>query len=313
MARAQVEILRQGGYDVDFFDLDKRGGRLPFWAKLLVTPIRLGGYVPVVRALRRGRYDWLHIHFISQGVVGLAVQRPFFVQAHGSDLHLNFTNPLLRRISRHVMRRACGIFYVTPNLLPFLKGFESKSYLLPNPIEPRFFAVPAPPAELRNLLIFTRLDPVKGSTEVFNAVESLAQIVRLSAIAWGPLASAYRRRYGHLVTFLDPVAHADVPALLAQYDGVIGQMRQGVLGLSELEALAASRVVFARLDRSLYPADPPPVVNVDTAASLEVAVQQVRADLSRVGTLTAAGSDWVRRNHSFAAHLEVLRSAYARR
>src|SRR5438128_11443199 len=90
VGRAETALLREAGYDVEFFDLPTLGASWPPLAKAITMPFRLAAYLPIIVKLRRGSYDFLHIHFVSQGVVGLAVGKPYFIHAHGSDLHRNF-------------------------------------------------------------------------------------------------------------------------------------------------------------------------------------------------------------------------------
>jgi glycosyltransferase involved in cell wall biosynthesis len=306
----QAEALRQAGWQADFFDLPKPGARWPRWAKVLVLPYRLALYVPVVWRLRRGGYDLVHVHFVSQGVVGALSGRPYFLHAHGSDLHLNLASPLMKRWSERWMRGARRIFYVTPNLAEFLEAFKTRSQLLPNPIDvDRFRGIPRP-ERIEAVLVFMRLLDVKGPEVALAGASEVADVFSLTAIDAGPLATELKRRYGDRVDFIAPVAHDEVPALLARHQAVIGQMRQGVPGLSELEAMAAGRIVLMALDARLYPTNPPPVVNVQSAPQIAESLRELHDDDAEVGRLSRAGRDWVETNHSLRAHAEALIQAY---
>jgi glycosyltransferase involved in cell wall biosynthesis len=306
----QAEALRQAGWQADFFDLPKPGARWPRWAKLLALPYRLALYVPIAWRLRRGGYDLVHVHFVSQGVVGALSGRPYFLHAHGSDLHLNFASPLMKRWSERWMRGARRIFYVTPNLAEFLESFKGKSQLLPNPIDvDRFRGIP-PPERIEAVLIFMRLLEVKGPEVAFAGAVEVADMFSLTAITAGPLAAELENRYGDRVAFIAPVAHDEIPALLAHHQAVIGQMLQGVAGLSELEALAAGRVVLMALDARLYPTNPPPVVDVQSAPQIAQRLRELRDDAAEIGRLSREGRDWVEANHSLRAHAEALIRAY---
>jgi glycosyltransferase involved in cell wall biosynthesis len=276
-----------------------------------VLPFRLALYVPIISRLRRDSYDWLHVHFASQGFIGLLARKPFFVHAHGADLHINLKNPLLRWVSRRSMQKARAIFYVTPELLPYLTEFRSKSHLLPNPLEPVFFQELKLPASLRKVLIFTRLYPIKGPEQIFEATPELSELVSLTAVSWGPLSAGLSERYGKFVTFIGRVPRDEVPRLLDGFDAVIGQMRLGILSLSELESMARGRVVFMHLDRSLYVDDPPPVVDVADAGALVAAVRRLQKDPDEMSRLAHAGRDWVSRHHSVEGYLRILGGVYA--
>jgi glycosyltransferase involved in cell wall biosynthesis len=306
----QTRILNGAGYEAEFIDLPKPGGSWPLYAKLLILPARLAAYVPIILRLRRGEYDLVHVHFVSQGFIGVLSGKPFVIHGHGHDLHTNMKNPLLRWISRAAMKRARAIFYVTPDLAPHVDEFASKAYLLPNPLEPAFFNNVEPPRQLRKVLLFTRLYPIKGPEEVFEAAPELAKLVDVSAISWGPLGPALREKYGHTVHFVDRVPRDQVPHLIDSYDAVIGQMKLGILSLSELEAMARGRLVFMRLDRSLYPNDPPPVVDVADGTALVEAVRRLQADPAEMERITAAGRAWVARRHGVDGFLRTLGHGY---
>jgi glycosyltransferase involved in cell wall biosynthesis len=307
----QARVLREAGYEVDFIDLPKPGRSMPWYIKVLMLPIRLVVYLPTIWKLRRTPYAWLHVHFLSYGAIGVLAGKPFYLHGHGHDVHTSLAKPVVGWLSRFGMRRARAIFYVTPDLAPYLTEFRAKSFLLPNPLEPAFFASVNPPGKLEKLLLFTRLYPIKGPDEVFVAAPDLGKLVSLSAIAWGPLTADLREKYGWCVDFIDRIPHAEVPALVDRFDGIIGQMKLGILSLSELEAMARGRVVFMHLDHSLYPADPPPVVQIDDAASLVAAVRRLQARPQDILQLSLAGRDWIARHHTAASHLQVLRAVFS--
>jgi glycosyltransferase involved in cell wall biosynthesis len=306
----QAQLLRDAGHEVDQIALSELAASWKWPAKALAIPLRMAAYLPAVRRLRSNRYDVVHIHWLSQGIVGLLLGRPFFAQAHGSDLHVNMSNPALRPVTRAVLEKAKLVFYVTPDLVAHARGFEGKLRYLPNPIPIDEGAVIEPPAKLARALIFTRLAPVKGVELIFPAAERLRRSVQVTALDWGPLANDYAQRYGGLVRFERPVPHAEVGAFLARFDIVIGQMRQGSLGLSELEAMAAGRPVITGIDWSLYPVDPPPVIGAANAEAIAEAVERLKDDEQELARLSRDGRDWVRRNHGFARHLRLLEEAY---
>ncbi len=309
VARVQARLLREAGHDVDQIALSELGASWKWPAKALVIPLRVAAYLPAIGKLRGNHYDVVHIHWLSQGIIGLMIRRPFFAQAHGSDLHLNMANPMLRRLTRAVLEKAAMVFYVTPDLPAHAAGFEEKLRYLPNPIEVDD-DIELPPTKLATAVIFTRLAPVKGVDRIFPAAERLHSSIELTALEWGPLAGEYARRYGKLVRFVRPVRHDEVGSFLRRFDIVIGQMHAGSLGLSELEAMAAGRPVITGIDWSLYPEDPPPVIAAKDADGIVAAVEKLRNDAGELARLSRDGREWVRRNHGYARHLQLLEAAY---
>ncbi len=307
----QARILRAAGHDVDHIRMPAFGARWSWLAKALTLPIRLALYLPVVLRLRRGRYDVIHIHWVPRGIVGLLAGKPFVIQAHGSDIHKDVNIPGLFQLNRRVLEAAQTIFYVTPNLEPFLHRFEHKLHYLPNPIDVRKLEEPARrPERVRRVVIFMRLDPIKGADKVFPAVERLAGMVDLTGLAWGPLAAEYIERYGRWVRFVEPVPHDRIGRFLEPFDLVIGQMEQGSLGLSELEAMAAGKPLISGIDRSMYPGDKPPVVSAYGSDELVEQIERLKDDSRRLENLYLEGRAWVRRNHGFERHLRLLEEGY---
>jgi glycosyltransferase involved in cell wall biosynthesis len=311
VAAVQADLLRGAGHDVDQIALPMTGSSWKWPAKAIALPVRFAAYLPAIIRLRTVKYDVVHIHWLSQGIVGVLAGRSFFVQAHGSDLHLNLNRPVYRWVNRSVLKKANKIFYVTPNLLTYLKDVESKSLYLPNPVDTvELGRQVVPPSEVSKVLIFTRLDPIKGVERIFAAVERMSRTVELTALDWGPLAGGYVEKYRRWVSFVKTIPHAGVGAFLRQFDVVIGQMLQGSLGLMEIEALAAGRPVITGIDWSLYPQDPPPVVAAADEEGIASAVERLRNAPEELAEISRKGRDWAIRNHSFSHHLRLLEAAY---
>lgn len=311
VAQVQAELLRSAGHEVDQIELPDIGAAWTWPFKGAALPFRLAAYLPTVLRLRSRSYDVVHVHWLTHGIVGVLSGRDFFVQAHGSDLHLNLNNPVYRRVTRAALRGARKIFYVTPNLKAYLGGYEDKLVYLPNPVDLRGIAAGfTAPTKVDKVLIFTRLDPVKGVGQIFPAVESLSKSFELTALDWGPLAASYVKRYRQQVKFVPTVPHERIGPFLQQFDLVIGQMRQGILSLMEIEALAAGRPVVTGINRDFYRADPPPVLDAADPPAIVAAVESARSQPERLAQLSQEGRDWALRNHSYAHHLQLLQAAY---
>lgn len=311
IAKIQAELLRGAGHEVDEIDLPDVGAAWRWPVKGVSLPVRFAAYMPTVNRIRRSHYDVLHVHWLTHGVVGVLAGRAFFVQAHGSDLHLNLNNPVYRWVTRRVLNRAKRVFYVTPNLRSYLENYAEKAMYLPNPVDLRGVAHSWPaPTVVSKLLIFARLDPVKGVDRIFPAATGLRRLAEVTAIDWGPQARDYVRGYGDTVHFVKPIPHAQIGEFLKEFDVVIGQMRQGILSLMEIEALAAGRPLITAIDWSLYMDDPPPVVAAGTPDEIVAAVQRLKNSPGELAALSKAGRDWAFRNHSYKRHLQLLEAAY---
>jgi glycosyltransferase involved in cell wall biosynthesis len=309
VAAVQAELLRGAGHDVDEIRLPTFGARLKWPAKALALPFRFSAYLPAVNQLRRRRYDVVHIHWLANGIVGVLARGSFFAQAHGSDVHRNLGNPIYRWVSRAVLRNAKAVFYVTPNLPAYMTGYREKLVYLPNPVDIGELPASAP-STVSKVLIFTRLDPIKGVDRIFPAVARLREVAEVTALEWGPLAHEYVRDYEGSVRFVKTIPHTEVGAFLGRFDLVIGQMKQGILSLMEIEALGAGRPLITGIDWSLYPEDPPPLIAASNADAIVAAVERLRGDVAELARLSREGREWVVRNHGYAHHLKLLEAAY---
>ncbi|HEY2595307.1 MAG TPA: glycosyltransferase, partial [Chloroflexota bacterium] len=61
---------------------------------------------------------------------------------------------------------------------------------------------------------------------------------------------------------------------------------------------------------ALYQGDKPPVVSATTADELVAQVERLQHDAKRLANLAHEGREWVRRNHGFERHLQLLEQAY---
>jgi glycosyltransferase involved in cell wall biosynthesis len=309
VAAVQARLLRGAGHDVDEIPLSTFGARWKWPAKAVALPLRFSAYLPAVSRLKREKYDVVHIHWLANGIVGVLAGGPFFAQAHGSDVHRNLDNPVYRWVTNPVLRNAKAVFYVTPNLPAYMAGYREKLVYLPNPVDLDDPPGPAP-SRVSKVLIFTRLDPIKGVDRTFPAVERLSKVAEVTALDWGPLSKEYVRKYQGSVTFVETIPHAEVGAFLGRFDLVIGQMKQGILSLMEIEALGAGRPVITGINWSLYPDDPPPVIAASGPDAIAAAVEKLREDSAELARLSREGREWAVRNHGYAHHLGLLETAY---
>jgi len=125
VAEVEARLLREAGHEVTMVRLSSLGAGWSWPWKILGLGLRLLSFLPIVARLRRHPPEILHIHWVPMGVIGVLSGRPFFLSAHGSDLHQHFRNPVLRAVSRAILRRARCVFYSTPNLAAFLAGIAA--------------------------------------------------------------------------------------------------------------------------------------------------------------------------------------------
>jgi glycosyltransferase involved in cell wall biosynthesis len=194
----------------------------------------------------------------------------------------------------------------TPDLLAEL---PPGSVHLPNPIDVDLFTPVDGGAEGDGILVFARLNDVKGAPTIIEAVRRLRvehPDVGIRAFAGGSY-DAEAGRAG--VTLLQPGDRACVLRELRAASVVIGQQRLGQLGLSELEAMACARAVVVRLDVDATD-DPPPVARVDGVDTIVDACATLLADPDGRRALGAAARRFVVERHGSETIAQRLDKLY---
>ena len=292
--------LRARGHDVALFQPRLFGGHLPNALKPFVAPVRVYEWARLLRGLRAGHFDILHIHYAYLGMLGVLARRPFLLHCHGSDVWglTPFTRPLASR----ALKSAGHVFYATPDLAPHTLRFRPDAEFLPNPIDWRTFEPSMPPSAGSGVYVCCALDDLKGAPVILDACRRLATArpdIKVTAIA----GAKYTPDFVALpnVTLLPFQRRADLPVLVGRHAVVIGQMNLGAAGMAELESMSCARPVVHKFNFGGAYAEPPPFVRATTGEEIAAAVirlidaPQLRAELGQ------AGRDWIKRHHDIDA------------
>ena len=267
----------------------------------------------------------VHVHSaLAQRHAGWAFGERFALHLHGTDIRTRLYEPAHAAVIRDVVASASVVFYVTPDLRSHVAALRSDARLVPVPV-PLGRAMPGPdlgpllPPEAgdRGYVLFaSRWGPEKGGDAQIGLARSVARGLAAHrgpvpvGIDWGQNAEAARDAGVHL---LPRMPHARFRALVAGARVAIGQLT-GVLGASELDALAADVPLVAPLDPRWYDGSDPALVDVpvrgasfspDDAEGLAAAVL---AALD--GPAPAPTRPWVARHHSAASALQRVLAGY---
>jgi glycosyltransferase involved in cell wall biosynthesis len=263
----------------------------------------------VARAVDRERPDVAHLHwarylpFLATGTV------PVIVHVHGSDVR-GRNRTLTGRLVTRSMRRAAAVLVATPDLLDHT---VPGARYLPNPVDVDEFGPrtePGGPAAGPTILLYSRLSTVKGaaqSIEIARRLRAASPDLTVLAIGGGE-HDVEAAAAG--VRLLPRMSRAEVAALLRRVDVVVGQQHLQMLGLSELEAMAAERPVVMPLRAGDY-AESPPVEAVDDPGAAAEACVALLNDPSRRRDIGRRARDYVERHHAPAVVASQLAGIYA--
>lgn len=271
------------------------------------------GWVARLRVLAR-HHDIVHVHSASTLSHSRWGAPRFVLHCHGSDVRTAQYDPARTRSIRAGLAAAEAVFYATPDLAEHVLPHRRDAIYLPVPVDtdniPRWSPAPGQP----RVVFASRWSPDKNSAallslarELVGGLDGSAHVVGLD---WGPQAGDAAALGVQLVARGDHGSYLD---LLAGADVVVGQAT-GMLGASELEALAAGCPLVVPVPLPLYAAAPPPVLG----GTLAGAVAAVTALLDRTRSHDPVTvRRWVRDEHGVErvtdTVVEVYRDVMARR
>jgi glycosyltransferase involved in cell wall biosynthesis len=287
------------------------GGGLPWMVKPIVGPARAIEWGQIIREVRNGDFDAVHIHYAYLGMVGVLGKFPYILHCHGSDVReiTPFTRPMVER----ALRGAAHVFYSTPDLAAYVTQRRPDAEFLPNPVDAEEFRPLSPARESRDVLICCALTDIKGAPRLLDACRRLSEQrpdIRVTAIAggeWTPYFEALPN-----VTLVPHQPRAKLPALMSRHGVIVGQVLLGAVGMAELEALSCARPVVAwyRYNHA-YPERAPFVRAVD-GFDIAASVMRLVDDANLRQELGDAGRAWVQRYHNVDETAErVERAALA--
>lgn len=163
------------------------------------------------------------------------------------------------------------------------------------------------------ILLFTRLDPIKGPDI---AVEGIARFaarhpdVRVLLLDWGLLKEEYKKRYAKRFEFLPVVPPKAVQQLILSADVVVGQCKLGILSFCELQAMSCEKPVICPFRyESAYPA-PPPICQGSNAAQIDEQLEYLFQNPQFARERGKLARNWIMANHSLSNLVPKLESMY---
>ena len=308
--------LTRRGHAVTVYEPSLVAGLAPLPLKYAAMPWRLLDMRRVVGKLNPNHFDIVHIHWASYGLLGLVSQIPFIVHCHGTDIRERYQHPLFRSILTPIFHRAAAVLGITPDLMPCIRQIRSDALFFPGPIDTDRFepfkTQKRDPSRPWTILLFTRLDPVKGPEIAAQGIARFASRhpnVCVLLLDWGILRGEFKRRYGDRFEFMQLVPPEEVQRMIWSADVVVGQFALGILSLCELQAMSCAKPVICsfRYDDA-YPS-PPPLCRAATAEEIDEQLENLFQYPEAGLALGQRSREWVIKNHDYrvlAGRLETL-------
>jgi glycosyltransferase involved in cell wall biosynthesis len=288
--------LRARGHEVTLFHPRLFGASLHPQVKPITAPIRALDWVDMIRRIRGGNFDLVHIHYAYLGNVASLGGFPYILHCHGTDLR--GTTPITRPLTKRALQGARHVFYSTPDLARYVSPIREDGEFLPNPIDTHQFRPLVPASERNGVLICCGLTEVKGAGRLLKACHQLAEErpdIRITAIGGGEYTQAFQSLPNVTVVAHQP--RWKLPALINQHGIVLGQVKLGSAGMAELEAMACGRPVITWFNEQRAYETPPPYVAALDSVDIAIAVKSLADNAEMRDLLGAKGRDWVLEQH----------------
>jgi len=307
-----VAGLQQRGHDAKLRRLELRAKRRATPVKLLALPLRLQELAAVNRQVKQGNYDIVHIHFAYLGWLGIVGRYPYILHCHGSDVRRDLHDRLRRPFILQSLARAQTVLFSTPDQAAIVQPVRPDAIYLPNPVDTeRFYPVARAQDRSLRVLIISELSPVKAVDIAFAAVQQV-QIrhpeIEVIAIDHGTERTRYHGTPG--VTFIQPVANAEMPALIQSCDIVVGQFGIGSLGRAELESMACGKPVVGYFAQNMAQPEPPPLFSTPQPIQAAENLNALVEDPILRRSYGEQGRAWVHKHHGLMPVVQRLEQIY---
>lgn len=302
------------GHETELFKLDLIGGKLPSWCKILVLLWRLREVHAINGYIKTGAFDVVHVHFAYLGWMGILGRYPYFLHCHGTDVRRNLHRFYQRPFIVHSLRVAQMVFYSTPDLAEHVLPVRPDAVWFPNPINIEAFTPDSDGKRLRQrprVFFISELSQIKGVDREFEVIASLQrQVPEIEIAVMGCGTQFERYRHWPGITVLPRVPYNDMPARIRGFDVVVGQLKLGILSMSEMEAMACGVPVVGEFRYPEFYTEQPPIATGSTTEELVGAIIELLADEEMRLSLGKRSRGWVMRHHDYRQLASVLGSYY---
>ncbi|MBE0447864.1 MAG: glycosyltransferase family 4 protein [Actinobacteria bacterium] len=306
-----VKGLREIGIEASLYQpytgIDKPGGL----SKLRVITNRVGNARALAAQISRERYDVVHIHYAYFGMLGVLGRYPYWLHCHGTDIRRNLYHPAYKKITFMSLEQADRVLYSTPDLKAHAEKARTDAIFLPNPVHTEMFKPKDFEGTGDKVLLISRIDKVKGVDVAFSALEKLRKsnpALQIDAFAWG--SDLERFKNCGFVNFIPKVSHKDIADIIPNYRVIVGQFELGIMGMSEMEAMACARPVICRFEYQNWYAEAPPLVLAKGEDEIVERIEELLAKPKLCKEIGFSGREWVVKYHDYISVAERLAKMY---
>lgn len=201
-----------------------------------------------------------------------------------------------------------ALIFSNPNLGERLPDFGPKIYL-GHPIDTEKYRPIRTPVYQDRILIWTKLDKMKGVELIFQVAERLSNY-RFDVAFIGDDKAYYKKISPPNVNFIPKIESSKIPYVINSYPMILGQFHVGVFGHAELEAMSCSKPVISYWKRkydSFYDEPCPILSSKNVEEIVDLAESHIQDE-----ELGNVNRRWILKNHAVSIAVEKLHGIYAK-
>ncbi|MDO5721353.1 MAG: hypothetical protein Q4P06_02275 [Actinomycetaceae bacterium] len=265
VARIGTLLVRQAhqeGLDWQLYDIARTDPNWSARTRLLRKAAR-GLVWEAGLARRAATADLLNVHGGNVPRHTSWVPKPYVLHLHGSDVRTVRLQPEQGKIIDRAIARAKQVYYTTPDLAEHAVPLRPDAQLQPIVVDVDAVPFSEDVPQVTKVIFPSRWGPEKGGElqiEVAVALRrALGADVRLEGLDWG--SNAARAAREAQVTLLPKMGYAQYLQWLSTATVSIGQ-NTGIMGVSELEAIATGVPLVMPLNPRWYDGSHPTMVDI---------------------------------------------------
>lgn len=233
----------------------------PFSRSLLALPFYFTGfYLTARRVIKKEKIQLVHAHWtLPAGLVAVLLRKEFICSAEGSDIRLTYNVPVLRNITKFILKKAKVITTIGPETMERIinLGIDArKVFILHQVVDPAMFENVSGVEEIRKkyrlnnvptVLFVGNLEPLKAPDNVLRAIARVKETlpdIKLLVVGQGSMKAKLEQLAKELgiennVIFIGWASITEVAKFLKAGDLLTPTMKDtGIAGV-QIEAVAA--------------------------------------------------------------------------
>lgn len=264
----------------------------------------------IKKLISKEKPDILHVHYLTEAVYMWLLGKKYILHVHGGDVRglknrsklKGIRNFIIYKISKMLIKNSQLVMYSTPDLKEDVEFIRKDAIFIPNPVKlkPYLGTIKKLDPKKINILFFASLSNIKGADIAFPAFVRLNEIykekVNIVCIDFGFDRNLYNKF--PFITYIDKLKYDDVNNFISSFDIVIGQLKVGAIGVSELEVMMQEIPLISYFKYNEFYDEECPFISCNTSDDVVKSVSYLINNEEYLRELVKKQYNWVSKYHS---------------